>query len=79
MHHLVDHHPSVGETYGAILARHELDELAADGERTPPTSSTSTPPSGSFAAWFAEVRVDPELGLLRIARLVSAVDAGLRE
>ncbi|HZD96614.1 MAG TPA: molybdopterin cofactor-binding domain-containing protein, partial [Micromonosporaceae bacterium] len=35
-----------------------------------------SPPLGSFAAWFAEVRVDVDLGLLRIARIVSAVDAG---
>jgi xanthine dehydrogenase YagR molybdenum-binding subunit len=33
-------------------------------------------PSGPFAARFAEVRIDPELGLLRIARIGSAVDAG---
>jgi CO/xanthine dehydrogenase Mo-binding subunit len=39
-------------------------------------NGASQPPSGSFAAWFAEVRVDAELGLLRVARIVSAVDAG---
>jgi len=33
-------------------------------------------PAGAFAARFVEVRVDPELGLLRIARVVSAIDAG---
>ena len=33
-------------------------------------------PSPPFAAHFAEVRIDAELGLLRIARMVSAVDAG---
>jgi anaerobic selenocysteine-containing dehydrogenase len=30
----------------------------------------------SFAGRFAEVRVDADLGLLRVARIVSAVDAG---
>jgi xanthine dehydrogenase YagR molybdenum-binding subunit len=34
------------------------------------------PPSGSFAACFAEVRVDADLGLLRIERIVTAIDAG---
>jgi len=39
-------------------------------------NGASQPPSGSFAAWFAEVRVDANLGLLRIPRILSAVDAG---
>ncbi|MEA2492775.1 MAG: xanthine dehydrogenase YagR molybdenum-binding subunit [Thermoleophilaceae bacterium] len=73
--HLVDE-PSVGETYIDILARHDLDELSADGERNPQAAGPSTEPSGSFAARFAEVRIDAELGLLRIARIVSAVDGG---
>jgi xanthine dehydrogenase YagR molybdenum-binding subunit len=67
--------PSIGETYRDILARHGLPELAADGERDPWANGAS-PPLGSFAAWFAEVRVDAELGLLRVARMVAAVDAG---
>ncbi|MEA2501719.1 MAG: xanthine dehydrogenase YagR molybdenum-binding subunit [Actinomycetota bacterium] len=73
--HLVDD-PAAGETYTDILARHELDELTADGEVNPQAAGTGTPPSGAFAARFAEVRIDAELGLLRIARIVSAVDAG---
>jgi xanthine dehydrogenase YagR molybdenum-binding subunit len=68
--------PSVGETYAALLTRHGLAEITADGERDPRPTAASTPPSGSFAAWFAEVRVDPELGLLRVARMVAAVDGG---
>lgn len=73
--HVVDA-PSIGETYVDILARHGLPEITADGERNPRTNHASPPPSGSFAALFAEVRVDADLGLLRVARLVSAVDAG---
>jgi len=68
--------PSIGETYVDILARHGLPEITADGERDPRVNGASQPPSGSFAARFAEVRVDPELGVLRVARIVSAVDAG---
>jgi len=68
--------PSIGETYVDILARHGLPELSADGERDPQADGASPPPNGSFAAWFAEVRVDADLGLLRVARMVSAVDAG---
>jgi CO/xanthine dehydrogenase Mo-binding subunit len=68
--------PSIGEAYADILARHGLPEITADGERNPRVNGASEPPSGSFAARFAEVRVDPELGLLRVARIVSALDAG---
>ena len=67
--------PSVGETYADILARHGLTEMTADGERNP-WANGARPPLGSFAAWFAEVRVDADLGMLRVARIVSAVDAG---
>jgi CO/xanthine dehydrogenase Mo-binding subunit len=33
-------------------------------------------PAGAFGARFVEVRVDPDLGLVRVARVVSAIDAG---
>jgi xanthine dehydrogenase YagR molybdenum-binding subunit len=68
--------PSTGETYVDMLADHGLPELTAHGVRNPRENGASPPPSGSFAAWFAEVRVDADLGLLRVARMVSAVDAG---
>jgi CO/xanthine dehydrogenase Mo-binding subunit len=73
--HLVDD-PSVGETYVDILARHGLNEITADGELNPQHDAAGIAPAGAFAARFAEVRIDPELGLLRIARIVTAVDAG---
>jgi CO/xanthine dehydrogenase Mo-binding subunit len=68
--------PSIGETYVDILARHGLPEITAHGERNPQANGASPPPNGSFAARFAEVRVDADLGLLRVARIVSAIDAG---
>ncbi|MDB5058072.1 MAG: xanthine dehydrogenase, partial [Chloroflexi bacterium] len=68
--------PSIGETYMDILARHELQELAADGELNPKPEGAGMAPSPAFAAHFAEVRIDAELGMLHIARIVSAVDAG---
>ena len=73
--HVIDD-SSIGETYVDILARHGLPEITAHGERNPQANGASPPPNGSFAAWFAEVRVDADLGLLRVARIVSAVDAG---
>jgi xanthine dehydrogenase YagR molybdenum-binding subunit len=38
--------------------------------------SNATVPAGAFGARFVEVRVDPDLGVLRVARVVSAIDAG---
>jgi xanthine dehydrogenase YagR molybdenum-binding subunit len=73
--HLVDN-PSVGETYVDILARHGLEELTADGEMTPKPEGAGMAPAGPFAARFIEVRIDEELGLLHIPRIVTAVDAG---
>ena len=32
--------------------------------------------TGAFGAKFVEVRVDPDLGRLRVARIVSAIDGG---
>jgi xanthine dehydrogenase YagR molybdenum-binding subunit len=32
--------------------------------------------AGAFGAKFVEVRIDPDLGLLRVARVVSAIDGG---
>jgi xanthine dehydrogenase YagR molybdenum-binding subunit len=73
--HVIDD-SSIGETYADILARHGLPEIAADGKRDPGVNAREPTVNGSFAAWFAEVRVDADLGLLRVARIVSAVDAG---
>jgi xanthine dehydrogenase YagR molybdenum-binding subunit len=73
--HLLDD-PSLGETYIDILARHDLDQLTADGEIKPQSEGAGVAAAGPFAARFAEVRVDKDLGLLRIARIVTVVDAG---
>jgi xanthine dehydrogenase YagR molybdenum-binding subunit len=68
--------PPASETYIDILTRHGLPQITAHGERNPRANGANPLPSGSFAARFAEVRVDAELGLVRLARIVSAVDAG---
>ncbi|MEU5705309.1 MULTISPECIES: xanthine dehydrogenase family protein molybdopterin-binding subunit [Streptomyces] len=75
VHRLAD--PGQGESYVDILARHGLEELSADGRSTPPSSDElGMAMAGAFGAKFAEVRVDRELGLLRVARVVSAIDGG---
>lgn len=70
--------PWRGDSYTAILAAHGLDELSADGDSVPrPAEESGMAPAGPFGARFVEVRVDPELGLLRVARVVSVIDGGL--
>lgn len=39
-------------------------------------ATTAVAPAGSFAAHFVEVHVDPDLGTVRVTRVVSAVDGG---
>ncbi|SFR29943.1 xanthine dehydrogenase, molybdenum binding subunit apoprotein [Lentzea waywayandensis] len=75
--HLIDD-PAVGEKYADVLARHGLDELTADGELdlAAAAADAGVAPAGAFAARFAEVRVDEDLGLLRVTRLLSVVDGG---
>jgi xanthine dehydrogenase YagR molybdenum-binding subunit len=68
--------PSSGETYRDILTRHGMDELVVDGAIDPQPAESATAPAGAFTAVFAEVRVDRDLGVLRVARLVSVIDGG---
>jgi xanthine dehydrogenase YagR molybdenum-binding subunit len=70
-------HPDQSEAYTDILARHGLAELTADGAAAPAKpEDLGLAPAGPFAAKFVEVHVDPDLGLVRVARVVSAVDGG---
>jgi xanthine dehydrogenase YagR molybdenum-binding subunit len=62
------------ETYTAILEDHGLAELSADGASARRTDLDAEP--GIFAAKFAEVEVDPDLGLVRVTRFIAAVDGG---
>jgi xanthine dehydrogenase YagR molybdenum-binding subunit len=69
--------PDEGEEFTHILARHGLEELSADGRSTPPDpQNIGMATAGAFGAKFVEIRIDPQLGLLRVARVVSAIDGG---
>ena len=63
-------------TYAELLARNGLSTLVADGDYDPVEEANGPKAIFSFAAVFAEVRVDPELGLVRLNRFVGAYDAG---
>jgi xanthine dehydrogenase YagR molybdenum-binding subunit len=68
-------HPETGETYGELMRRNRLADAEALGSWQPPPLDT---PHGllTFGAQFAEVAVDPELGLVRVRRLVGAFAPG---
>jgi xanthine dehydrogenase YagR molybdenum-binding subunit len=67
---------NVSSSYSELLARNGLDTLDADGDYNPVEEANGPKAIFSFSAVFAEVRIDEELGLVRLNRLVGAYDAG---
>jgi xanthine dehydrogenase YagR molybdenum-binding subunit len=67
--------PDASETYGELLARNHQADAEAMGAWRPPPLDT---PHGllTFGAQFAEVAVDPELGLVRVRRLLGVFAPG---
>jgi xanthine dehydrogenase YagR molybdenum-binding subunit len=63
-------------TYAELLARNALSSLVGDGDYDPVEEVNGAKAIFSFSAVFAEVRVDPDLGLVRLNRFVGAYDAG---
>ena len=68
-------HPGLGERYGDLLGRNRMSYAEDAGSWSPPPHDA---PLGllTFGAQFAEVAVDPELGLVRVRRLVGAFAPG---
>jgi xanthine dehydrogenase YagR molybdenum-binding subunit len=64
-----------GEFYGALMQRHRMADAEASGRWSPPPLDT---PHGllTFGAQFAEVAVDPELGLVRVRRMLGVFAPG---
>ena len=67
--------PEAADTYGELLTRNRMSDAEATGSWTPPPLDA---PFGmmTFGAQFAEVAVDPELGLVRVRRLLGAFAPG---
>jgi xanthine dehydrogenase YagR molybdenum-binding subunit len=63
-------------SYAELLARNGLLSLVADADYDPVEEAKGPKAIFSFSAVFAEVRVDPSLGLVRLNRFVGAYDAG---
>lgn len=65
-----------GETYAAILSRAGIAEVEGHGSGAMDPAAAERYAMHAHGAVFAEVRVDPELGQVRVSRLVGAFAAG---
>jgi xanthine dehydrogenase YagR molybdenum-binding subunit len=65
-----------GESYGEILARAGLDEIDGEGTGAADKASHEAYAMHAHGAVFAEVKVDPDLGQIRVTRMVGAFAAG---
>lgn len=65
-----------GESYADILARAGLGEVEASGVGAPDPTVQAEYAMHAHGAVFAEVKVDPDLGQIRLARMVGAFAAG---
>jgi xanthine dehydrogenase YagR molybdenum-binding subunit len=63
-------------TYAELLARNRLSTLVGEADYNPIEEANGPKAIFSFSALFAEVRVDPDLGIVRLSRFVGAYDAG---
>jgi len=64
-----------GRSYPDALREHGVDHMEATAEVEPGDESKKFS-SWAFGALFAEVRVDADLGMVRVARIVGAYDVG---
>jgi xanthine dehydrogenase YagR molybdenum-binding subunit len=67
---------SRSEPYGDILARAGLTEIEAEGSGASDPAAQSAYAMHAHGAVFAEVKIDPDLGQVRVTRLVGAFAAG---
>lgn len=67
--------PSKSETYAAILQRHNLPQVEANFDAKFDAAEKKFS-MHSFGAQFAEVRIDPDFGEVRVTRFVGAFGTG---
>jgi len=65
-----------GESYGEILRRAGLAEVEAGGSGAADPAAQANYAMHAHGAVFAEVKVDPDLGQVRVSRMVGAFAAG---
>jgi xanthine dehydrogenase YagR molybdenum-binding subunit len=64
------------ESYADILKRAGLTQIEARGQGAPDPAAQASYAMHAHGAVFAEVKVDPDLGQIRVTRLVGAFAAG---
>jgi xanthine dehydrogenase YagR molybdenum-binding subunit len=69
-------HESRSESYADILGRAGLAEIEARGKGAADPAAQAVYAMHAHGAVFAEVKVDPDLGQIRVTRLVGAFAAG---
>jgi xanthine dehydrogenase YagR molybdenum-binding subunit len=67
---------TLSESYADILTRAGPDEIDGRGTGAPDPAAQSAYAMHAHGAVFAEVKVDPDLGQIRVTRLVGAFAAG---
>ncbi len=67
--------PAKGETYAALIARQKLPSIEAKTESKPGPEKDEYA-MHSFGGVFAEVTVDPDLGMIHVTRVVGAYGVG---
>jgi xanthine dehydrogenase YagR molybdenum-binding subunit len=67
---------SRSESYAEILGRAGLAEIEGRGKSAPDPTAQSSYAMHAHGAVFAEVAVDPDLGQMRVTRVVGAFAAG---
>jgi xanthine dehydrogenase YagR molybdenum-binding subunit len=68
--------PSRFVTFAEAMRTASLDHIEAEGNSAPDKLTSMRYTAYTHSAIFAEVRVDEELGIIRVTRVVSAVAAG---
>jgi len=67
---------AISESYADILTRAGRDEIEGRGTSAPDPAAQSAYAMHAHGAVFAEVKVDPDFGQMRVTRLVGAFAAG---
>ena len=67
---------TISEAYADILVRAGLREIEGRGKSQTDPAAQSTYAMHAHGAVFAEVKIDPDLGQIRVSRLVGAFAAG---
>ncbi|MEO7430568.1 MAG: xanthine dehydrogenase family protein molybdopterin-binding subunit, partial [Dokdonella sp.] len=66
------------ESFASVIARHGGTPISAKAQSSPDPAAKDKFAFHSFGAAFAEVRVDPDLGIIRLHRLHGTYDIGRR-